>query len=195
MLLSIATVTITGITPYSQSRQHEDPALEGEGKEEYDIRTWRSHLNVADRNGRPTVVIPAHGIHQALASAAKYSKRQIPGQNKATWTKKFESGIAILEDPTLNIDPLSVGMVAISANSDGIRGSGKRVTRRYPIVPDWQSTFDVHILDPIITQDVFREMAEIAGMFIGIGRFRPEKGGTNGRFKVELKWQDNRKPL
>ena len=36
-------------------------------------------------------------------------------------------------------------------------------------------------------------MVEIAGMFIGIGRFRPEKGGTNGRFKItQLDWQDNR---
>jgi hypothetical protein len=30
-------------------------------------------------------------------------------------------------------------------------------------------------------------------MFIGIGRFRPEKGGSNGRFKItRLQWQDNR---
>ena len=36
----------------------------------------------------------------------------------------------------------------------------------------------------------------IAGMFIGLGRFRPEKGGTNGRFQtVSLKWQDNRQLL
>jgi hypothetical protein len=36
-------------------------------------------------------------------------------------------------------------------------------------------------------------MVEIAGMFIGLGRFRPEKGGNNGRFRLsDLKWQDNR---
>jgi hypothetical protein len=36
-------------------------------------------------------------------------------------------------------------------------------------------------------------MLTMAGMFIGIGRFRPEKGGTNGRFKIEsIDWQDNR---
>ena len=44
-----------------------------------------------------------------------------------------------------------------------------------------------------ISPDVFREMVEIAGMFVGIGRFRPEKGGGNGRFRMTgLKWQDNR---
>lgn len=194
MKASIATITITGIAPLSQSRQHDEPKLEGENHEDYDKRTWRHKLSVAEVDGRQTVVLPAHGIHQAMINAAKYCKRQIPGQGKATWTKKFESGISILENPALNIDPETVPVVTISANADGVRGSGKRVPRRFPVMaPGWEATFDVWILDPIITEEVFREMAEIAGMFIGLGRFRPEKGGTNGRFKVsKLAWQDNR---
>ena len=193
MRASVATITLESLTPYSQSRQHDEPKLEGENHEAYDIRTWRSKLSVADRNGSQTVVIPAHGLHQAIAAAAKYSKRQIPGQGKATWTAKFLSGITLMEDPALNIDPASVQSVTISANADGVRGSGKRVPRRFPIIPSWSATFDVYILDPIIGEDVFREMVEIAGMFIGVGRFRPEKGGTNGRFKIAaLHWQDNR---
>lgn len=36
-------------------------------------------------------------------------------------------------------------------------------------------------------------MLTIAGMFIGVGRFRPEKGGQNGRFQIAaLDWEDNR---
>lgn len=194
MQASVARLTITGLTPYSQSRQHDESKLEGETHEAYDVRTWRSKLSVATRNNAATVVIPAHGLHQSIAAAAKYSKRQIPGQGKATWTAKFLSGITLMEDPALNISPAAVGCVTISANADGIRGSGKRVPRRFPIMPQWETTFDVYILDPIITQEVFREMVEICGMFIGIGRFRPEKGGTNGRFKISaLAWEDNRK--
>lgn len=194
MQASVATLTLASITPYSQSRQHDEPKLEGENHEAYDVRTWRSKLSVATRDGKPTVVIPAHGLHQAIAAAAKYSKRQIPGQGKATWTAKFLSGITLFEDPALNIEPATVGSVTISANADGVRGSGKRVPRRFPILPEWEATFDVFVLDQIITQEVFREMVEIAGMFIGIGRFRPQNGGTNGRFKIKsLVWQDNRK--
>jgi hypothetical protein len=193
MKTSVATLTITGVTPYSQSFGHDEPKLEGENHNDYDIRTWRSKLSTAIRNGKPTVVIPAHGLHQSIAAAAKYSKRQIPGQGKATWTAKFLSGISIFEDPALNIDPATVPSVTISANSDGVRGSGKRVPRRFPVMNEWSATFDVYILDAIITEEVFREMVEIAGMFIGIGRFRPEKGGTNGRFRItKLVWQDNR---
>lgn len=189
---SVARLTLEGISPYSQSRGHDEPKLAGEAHEAYDIRTWPFKQNV-NVDGS-SVVIPAHGLMQAFAAAAKYSKRQIPGQGKATWTKKFEAGIMLLEDPSLNVNPGDVRSITISANADGVRGSGKRVPRRFPIINTWSTTFEVFILDPIITEDVFREMVEIAGMFIGVGRFRPEKGGLNGRFKiVNLEWQDRRK--
>ena len=193
MRMSVAALTLASLSPYSQSRAHEEPKLEKEQHDAYDKRTWRSKLNVGTVAGKPTVVIPAHGMHQAIAAAAKYSKRQIPGQGKATWTAKFTAGISIVDSIALGIAPDDVTHIDIHANADGIRGSGKRVMRRFPLVNEWKATFDVYILDSIITKDVFAEMVEIAGMFIGIGRFRPEKGGTNGRFKIDkLAWEDNR---
>jgi hypothetical protein len=195
MNTSIATLTITGIAPMTQSRNHDEPKLDAESHEAYDVRTWRSKLNTEMRAGHKTVVIPAHGLMQCIAAAAKYSKRQIPGQGKATWTAKFTAGIALTENPSLNVDPDTVDKITISANADGIRGSGKRVLRRFPQIPiGWSSSFDVIILDPIITEQTFREMVELAGMFIGIGQFRPQNGGTNGRFKIaKLVWADNRR--
>lgn len=190
--LIIATCVLESLTPYSQSRKHDEPRLEGEGADDYNRRTWRSQQLV--ENG--TVHISAFGLQQALVSAARYSKKQIPGQGKATWTKKFEAGIALFENIDLGINPETVEYIDIYANADGIRGSGKRVMRRFPIIPKWSATFDVHILDPIITQEIFTEVVEQAGMFIGIGRYRPEKGGTNGRFTLaKLEWQADRKPI
>ena len=194
MNFSKVMITIEGLSPYSQSRGHDEPRLEGESVGDWDTRTWRSKLSVANRNGTSTVVIPAHGFHQSMVAAAKYSKRQIPGQGKATWTAKFTSGISLVENPALGINPYDVQAITISANADGVRGSGKRVMRKFPIMNEWSSTFEVWILDPIITEQIFMEIAEIAGLFIGIGRFRPEKGGTNGRFQVtKIVWEDNRK--
>lgn len=191
MKCSIATATIEGLGPLSQSRQHDAPMFEGESRDDYDRRTWREKLNVSPQTG--TVVIPAHGMHQAIIAAAKYSGKQIPGQGKKTWTAKFTTGIAIFDDIDTGIKPEDVQMITISANADGVRGSGKRVARRFPIMHAWGATFDVMILDPIITEPIFREMLALAGMFIGVGRFRPEKGGQNGRWRVEaINWQDNR---
>lgn len=194
MQASVATVSLVGIAPMTQSRAHDTPKLEGENAGDYDIRTWRNKLSTETVNGTPTVVINAHGVMQCIAAAAKYSKRQIPGQGKATWTAKFTAGITLMENPRLNIDPASVKEIIINANADGVRGSGKRVMRRFPVIPiGWSTTFDVYILDPIIGEQVFREMVELAGMFIGLGQFRPQNGGTNGRFKLDnLAWQDNR---
>jgi hypothetical protein len=46
------------------------------------------------------------------------------------------------------------------------------------------------IMDDTITKEVFEEVFYAAGSGIGIGRFRPEKGGTNGRFRaVKFDWQ------
>jgi hypothetical protein len=193
MKFSIAKVTLKSLAPYSSSRQHGEPMLEGEGHDDYDRRTWRSKLNVEIRDGKPTIVLPAHGLMQCIAAAAKYSKKQIRGQGKATWTSKFSGSISIPESPSLNIDPETVTSVTIPCNPQGMRGGSGRVPRRFPIIPEWETTFDCWILDPIITETIFREMVEIAGLFIGIGRFRPEKGGINGRFRLErLIWQDNR---
>lgn len=192
MNTSLATITLVGTTPMTQSRMHGEPKLEGENHDDYDARTWRHKLTLAS-DGK-SVGFPGHGFHQCLASAAKYSKRQIPGQGKSTWTAKFTSGIMVLENPSLKIKPDSVGSIMISANADGVRGSGKRVPRRFPVIPaGWTSTFDVNILDPIITQQVFTEMVVLAGTFIGLGQFRPQNGGTNGRFMLKsVEWTDNR---
>jgi hypothetical protein len=194
MQTSIAKITLTGLAPYSQARQHDDPFLDGESHDAYERRTWPSKMTTAIRDGQRTVVVPAHGLHQCFAAAAKYSKRQIKGQGRATWTAKFMAGITFVEDPPLNIDPATVQCVAISCNPKGIRGGSGRVMRYFPVIDiGWELTTEIYILDPIITERIFREMAELAGMYVGIGRFRPEKGGINGRFRVkELAWQDNR---
>ncbi|XKM40378.1 hypothetical protein A4U53_031095 [Rhizobium ruizarguesonis] len=42
MDFSVATVTLRSFSPYSQSKQHDEPTLKGEGKGDYDKRTWKS---------------------------------------------------------------------------------------------------------------------------------------------------------
>lgn len=73
--------------------------------------------------------------------------------------------------------------------SDGVAGGGKRVDKCFPVIPQWQGTVTFYVLDETITEDVFRYHLEQAGSFVGIGRFRPRRGGFYGRFRVtDLKW-------
>jgi hypothetical protein len=194
---SIATVTLRGIGPYSQSRQHDAPMLEGESHDDYERRTWAEKLTCETIDGREVMVIPATALHQCFVAAAKYSKKKITGQRGATWTPKFQGGIAFMHNPVLGIAKRDVPSVVVSCNPQGIPGGRGRVKRYFPqIAPGWEVTFEIHILDPILTPEIVQEVIAIAGMFIGIGRWRAEKGGMNGRFQVAaFEWQDNRQFL
>ncbi len=193
MQSNTATLTLVGIAPMNHSHSHDVPKLAGESPDDYDIRTWRSKLNL--NYDRTRIVIPGHGFRQCVTAGAKHSKQRIPGKGTSTWTARFMSGLMLTENPVIDTVPIAdIKETKILANADGVRGSGKRVTRRFPTIPmGWRATFDVIVIDDMITQAVFREMVELAGMFVGLGQFRPENGGDNGRFKVEdMLWLDNR---
>jgi hypothetical protein len=181
------------MTPYHQSKKYDTPKLEGESHEDYDRRTWRGHLHLGPRG---SVVIPARAMHQSIVEAGAYTSSRIPGQGTKTWTRKFMSGLAIFEDIDLGLRPEDVDYIDIYAHANGIRGGGPRVNRRYPAIREWSATFQIHVLDPIITQPVFQEALEVAGLFIGIGQYRPQMGGTAGRFQLmDLGWNESLQPV
>jgi hypothetical protein len=185
-----AVVSLEGISPYSASRMHDEPRLEREKNDSYDLRTWRSHLHV---NSAGIATIPAFAMHDCIVQAAKHSGKKIgSGMGQKTWSGKLEAGIFIPEDLSLGVTPDAFQMIAINAHANGQRGSGTRVRRHYPIIGEWSTTFNVEILDPIITKAVLDEMLVQAGMFIGLGRYRPQNRGQNGRFRVtKLIWNAN----
>lgn len=197
MNTSLATLTIQGIANMTHSHRHNAPRLEKEADDAYENRTWPLKLNTIPVNGRSTICLPAHGMHQCLAGGAKYSKLKIAGSARATWTAKFAAGIMLMGNCPLSPphnDPKAVDFVEIFAHVNGVRGSGKRVPRRFPVIPvGWTATFDVHILDGAITRGIFEEIVPYAGMFVGMGQFSPAHMGSNGRFILtNLDWKDNR---
>ena len=72
----------------------------------------------------------------------------------------------------------------VYCHADGRRGSGKRVWRTFPVWEKWATTLVIHILDDSIPEDIFAKVLEAFGLFIGIGRYRPQNGGYLGRFIV-----------
>jgi hypothetical protein len=72
----------------------------------------------------------------------------------------------------------------IIVDLDGVRGSGKRGFRYFPRINSWKTEVSFAILNPDIPTQVFLEHLSFAGLVAGVGRFRPEKGGSNGRFVV-----------
>lgn len=181
-----AKVKLIGITPLSQSRKHSVDPEEGESPDAFDKRTWRAKMHTLKTPDGEFLTLPAHGLQQALAAGAKYTGKKVPGKGGRQWGGIFEKGVTVPFDPVSNVLAADVGFIDIFANADGKRGSGKRVPRRFPQVERWEAEALFWVMEPSITETIFLEMLSAAGMFIGIGRFRPVNGGINGRFRPEL---------
>jgi hypothetical protein len=182
-----ARVYLKSVSPYSQSAAIQSIKRPNESHEDFDLRIWRERLHVTEDG---YVFIPAMAIKNSIASAGKWLGKSIPGKGKSTYAKRLEAGVMVIEDIILNVKAENIKNEKLFVPSDGVRGSGKRVFKHFPLIPSWEGEVEFTILDDIITKDVFREHLEQAGMFIGIGRFRPQSNGTYGRFTIEkFKWE------
>ena len=89
------------------------------------------------------------------------------------------------------IDPIMLGRKVdevppeeLFVPADCKRGSGRRVTRVFPLISSWKGSTVVHVIDETITEEVLRKHLTEAGNLIGMGRFRPRNNGYYGRFKL-----------
>lgn len=181
-----AIITIEGMSPYSQSKYHEEPKIGQESSDAHERRTWRHRMHV---NKDGYVFIPPMAAKNGLVSAAKFLNMKIRGEGNKTYTKRFESGVLCLDPLVLPVKRDEVASEELFVPSDGIRGSGKRVVKVFGVIPSWGGDFTVGVMDEKITEEVFAQHVDAWGTYIGIGRFRPEKNGFYGRFVAkEIRW-------
>lgn len=184
--MKTATVQLRSVSPYSQSKHYTTEKLPKELPKDYEARTWRDRLHTTDSG---EVFIPPMSFKNCLSEAAKFLGIQIPGKGKSTYTKHFEAGVLVTDALMLGINAADVKGEWLFVPSDGVRGSGKRVDKCFPVIHEWSGDVTFHILDETITEEVFVNVLKQAGAFIGIGRFRPRNNGFYGRFSVEsVKW-------
>ena len=184
--MKTATVQLRGVSPYSQSKHYQTEKLQKESAKDYEARTWRDRMHATD-DGH--VFIPPMSFKNCLSEAAKFLSIQIPGKGKSTYTKHIEAGVLVTDALVLDVKKDEVPGEWLFVPADGVRGSGKRVEKCFPVIHEWEGEVTFHILDETVTEDVFKNILEQAGAFIGIGRFRPRNNGFYGRFKVEsVKW-------
>ena len=185
--MKTAIAKIKSASPYSQSRHYTTEKLPKELAKDYEARTWRDRLHTTDAG---EVFIPPMSFKNCLSEAAKFLGIQIPGKDKSTYTKHFEAGVLVMDGLHLGIKAADVKGEWLFVPSDGVRGSGKRVDKCFPVIHEWGGNVTFHVLDETITEDVFLNHLKQAGAFIGIGRFRPLNNGFYGRFAVEsVTWQ------
>jgi len=187
---STATVRLSLVAPYCQSRSHEAPKLNKELSDAYEQRTWRERLHT-DSSGH--VFIPAMALQSCVKEAAKFLSISIPGKGKSTFTKHFESGLSVTNDISTGVHKDDVIPNRVFVPSNGIRGAGTRVHKVYPmLMPPLEFDVEFLIMDDTITAEVFTEVLVQAGTLIGIGAFRVRNQGNCGRFEVKsVQWRKN----
>jgi hypothetical protein len=188
-----AIVHLVGTSPYSQGKHYsvqEVPKVDNgkESADAYERRTWRHRMHVM-KDGR--VEIPGGAFANSLKESAKRLKLQVPGKGRTEYTKFFEAGVMVPDSLPLPVKAEEVPHDELFVPSDGRRGGGKRVTKLFPRIDQWEGDVVFYIFDDIITEDVFQQVLVAAGQLVGIGRFRPERCGYYGRFMVKsIKWLD-----
>jgi len=187
-----AVCSLKSLSPYSQSAPILDEKKKGETEDQRDERTWRlhAHLNPDDSG---TLCIPATAFANCIKSAALKLGVKVKGKGSATYGKYFQGGVLVSDPlPLPKYRRETVPSEKLYLHGNPTKGEkGGRVWRTYPKIDGWSGEVTFFILDPIITEDVFRETLIYAGQVVGIGRFRPENRGWYGRFAVErMVWTD-----
>lgn len=177
---------LKSVSTYGQSKFHQTTKLNKELSADFEDRTWRERTHVDEKG---FLFIPGTQFANSLREASKYLSLSVPGKGKSTYTKHFESGIMVLDNVPLPVKKEDVKSVTVFVPSDGRVGGGKRVIKHFPIVHNWSGVVTYHIIDDIITADIFEQVLRASGQLIGIGYFRPRNRGYYGRFEVEsIEW-------
>lgn len=181
-------VTLESLSPLMQSRKHNVEMLKKETHDAYERRTWMNKAHVKDGY----VAIPSMALKRCLEEMAKHLGLQIPGKGKSTYTKHFVSGLMLQDfEYKTNVKIEDIGKQSIHCNSDGVRGSGKRVERFFPIINSWKCDVVFEVWDEVIVEEVFKEHLIQAGILKGIGSFRVGNGGMCGRFRpTKIEWSE-----
>lgn len=183
-----AVAHIEGISPLIFSRRIDEPKKPGETEDDRERRVFREK---AHTNADGQVIVPAVNWQRMLATTAQLLSRKIPGKGNSTYTKVFKTGVMCDGDMVLDLTAADLKPRTILCNSQGNKGGagGSQVPRVFPEVPRWGGTVTFCVLTDSLPEEVFREHLVKAGVLNGILSFRPQNGGTNGRFRVaKMEW-------
>lgn len=124
---------------------------------------------------------PADMVQKCLVEGARLEKAG----------KSVERGVLVVQNMPLRYDgPRTVeGLYAKREHiyrKSVVVGGKSRTIRVRPIFPVWFVEADIAFDDRVIERKALIRIAGAAGNYIGIGSRRPNRGGSFGRFAVEV---------
>lgn len=156
-------VHLKSTSPYSQAKAINELRPATETHEEFEKRNLRRRIH-ADQDG--IVFIPPQSIKSAMCD--------IIGDDKGITVGRLSLGI--------KADDVQGEWLCVPES--GRRGDMKRVNKCFPVIPEWEGTVDVYVINEEFTKSDIYTAIQAAGKAIGIGRHRPAKNGYYGCFEV-----------
>ena len=182
------TFSLKSLAPYSPSRRTDSdfPKEVKEKPADYEERTWREK---AHWNAKGQFYIPSIQFLKALQSTASYLSEKIPGKGQSTWSKNFRAGITCFSEEGIvcpEYTRKNVPEIRVHCDAQGMKGGkgGSQVVRVFPQIPSWAGELSLVIIDSTISPELLERYLKECGLLNGVGRWRPQNGGLNGRFEV-----------
>ena len=155
--------------PKSKNKTEKETTLKHDPLQEYRASIYRAKSD----NAETLLVFPGGGMKKAIAQAAV----DIPGAAKAQIGRLCH--VKEIDIPVYGIPQLHMDVVRQA-------GQGKAPdVRTRAIVPEWATMFSVSFVRPNLSEETVANLIAAAGLIVGIGDGRPEKGALAfGQFRL-----------
>ncbi len=178
--MKTVSVRIEGITPLLMHRFAVEVCLDpklSKSKKKDQKKTEDDVESYLYMNEDGKLVQPATHIIGALKRAG--TKFQITGQGKLTYKNLLGSGAVIINPDMIlhETQKWEIDRRAVIVNQS-------RIIRERPMLSKWALSFDMEIDDDEIPVHTAHEILGYAGKRVGIGDYRPDRGGPFGRFMI-----------
>lgn len=174
--MKVYRVSVQGITPLLMHRFPMDGA-DSPGKRRSGVPDWKEEAERAlYRDETGVIYEPATHIESALREAARNFK--VSGRRGATYFRLVGSTVTVSPDAIPHDSP------DYQIDSRPVVVQKARVVRYRPRFDKWGLAFHIVCHDDQLPGEIVKQVLDYAGLYVGIGDFRPGKGGKFGRFIV-----------
>jgi len=175
-------IAVSGVSPLIMHKFSEKSRKQIEDKQQKKATTGKEARNPEEEylaaihlttGGKPG--FPASGVKKALVRAAKYNNLVM---------KDIQCNLFVEpNDPETDLIEIS-GKHSMRTDHVGL-SNGNTDIRYRPEFKQWKATLTISYNKAIVSLDQVMTMVEAAGYGVGIGDWRPERGGNYGRFTLK----------
>lgn len=144
---------------------------------------------VAYQNAKGEFYFPGAAISRLLREAGGAHK--VKGTRKSV--KYLVPAAVLVLDDTITIrngdGKTPVAGFEVDSRPVTIPATKGRIMRHRPRFDAWSATFELRVNEKVLAPEVVHQLLTEGGEQIGIGDFRPEKGGPFGTFRVG-RWEE-----